>query len=305
MSSPCLICDSRKAASVLLKDNVRGLGRTMQLVRCAQCGHVFADGWPELVDVDAYDYYRDRLQADPRRDALNEARINAMLEHLEGISPGRRLLDVGCGEGHLVEVASRRGWNARGIDFSEPAIAQCRRFDVNAEVLDFFAPALDSPRFDTIVMMELIEHVPAPGRFFARASELLSSGGLLYVTTPNFGALTRRLVGSAWSAIHHEHVSYFNARTLEQLVARTPSLAVLSMKSVNFSPGEVLRALRRDRSIDASGPRKDGSAERTSDQRLRRAIAGVPFLDRAKDAVNIGLDLLGLGDSFRLIVRRT
>ena len=50
---------------------------------------------------------------------------------------GRRLLDVGCGDGQLLQSASEAGWQAFGIDLSEPAVRLCRNRGLDAAQIDF------------------------------------------------------------------------------------------------------------------------------------------------------------------------
>src|SRR4029077_3834385 len=149
----------------------------------------------------------------------------------------RTLLDVGCGLGELVRVAVDSGWDARGIELSAEAVAVCRRFDLPCDTTNFFDPALDG-RYGLITMVELIEHVANPRTFFERAAELLEPGGVLYLTTPNFNALGRRLLGPDWPLIGPEHVNYFPPATLQGLVATTP-FAVVGLRTKNISPSQV------------------------------------------------------------------
>ena len=48
----------------------------------------------------------------------------------------------------------------------------------------------------------------------ARCAASLAPGGLLLLTTPNFGGLSRRMFGLRWRAVAGEHLGYFEPRTL-------------------------------------------------------------------------------------------
>ncbi len=310
--SECLSCGCSEAAAICEK---RLPSSRLALQRCAACGLVYQRGWGEQFDAGLYEYYRVRADWPLERvyRPLNSRRIASLLDHLGALVPGRRLLDVGCGAGQLVSVATSLGWDARGIDLAPPAVALARKFGARCDVLDFFAPELSTARFDVIVMSEFIEHVPAPARFLRRASELLVHGGIVYVTTPNFSSLTRYLVGvDDWQVVHPQHLSYFTPRSLRRLVNEHTDLAVLSLESRNISP-EVLallrKSLRGSRRAERTEYRQPSSQDRASTSttptiELRMRIERSRMLRAAKAAVNKTLDIAGVGEGLFAILQK-
>jgi len=105
---------------------------------------------------------------------------------------GKTLLDVGCGGGILAEAAARKGAQVTGIDLSERAlkVAQLHLLESRLPV----AYELASPeryaeahagRFDVVTCMEMLEHVPDPGRTVAACARLLKPGGQAFFSTIN------------------------------------------------------------------------------------------------------------------------
>ena len=87
---------------------------------------------------------------------------------VQGVAPGS-ILEVGCGEGYMLEVLARGGVKAtlHGVDFSEPAIADARvRLGGRAqlEARDARELADDGRQFDLVMMLEVLEHIPDPGQ---------------------------------------------------------------------------------------------------------------------------------------------
>ena len=190
------------------------------LAKCLSCGITYSADWSEKFDQQLYDYYADRIALDPElfSNLATEKSLSKLLDQLSSLVSGRRLLDVGCGEGQVVKAALEAGWDAFGIDLSKSAIEICKsKFSLPCESIDMFSDQLSGP-FDIVIMSEFIEHVPRPSRFFQRARQLLCPGGYLYITTPNFNSFPRRAFGAEWRAICSEHISYFSPRTLREVL---------------------------------------------------------------------------------------
>jgi 2-polyprenyl-3-methyl-5-hydroxy-6-metoxy-1,4-benzoquinol methylase len=301
----CIGCGLDGSQPVLQKGNLR-------VERCPRCAQVFLATWAESFPSELYDYYQQRVgvSQEQRYRAINSDRIRELLGELAHRVQGRRLLDVGCGEGQLVHTALGVGWDAHGIDLSAPAIQICQSFGLPCRVQDFFSPDLDGERFDVVIMSELIEHVPLPGRFLARAEQLLVPDGICYLTSPNFGGLTRRLVGPAWREIHPQHFSYFTPQTLAQLVKRDTGLAIMSLQTRNIAPFAILSGLRNRRVAAVAGDQPSASgtsasaAARASDQVLRERIHRSAALATLKRWINRALDVTGAGDTIVLLCQR-
>jgi 2-polyprenyl-3-methyl-5-hydroxy-6-metoxy-1,4-benzoquinol methylase len=109
-----------------------------------------------------------------------------VLEQLGGVDRSVRpsLLDIGAGQGALVEEAEALGYDTLGIDRCEPLARRARARGLRVECTtgeDLQGAAL----FDVVTMMDVIEHVPDPRRLLATARRLLKPRGRLVVYTPN------------------------------------------------------------------------------------------------------------------------
>ena len=88
--------------------------------------------------------------------------------------------------------------------------------------LDKFAAHSGAEKFDVVVMINVLEHVPDAVRTLRECRQLLVSGGILCVRVPNdfseIQAAAQEKIGAApwWMAVP-DHINYFNFASLRQL----------------------------------------------------------------------------------------
>ncbi len=110
----------------------------------------------------------------------------AVYEWLAARVPGRRVVDLACGEGYGSAVLARTAHSVVGVDANPEAFEHAR--------LRYRAPNLTFERdlvetlggdVDCAVFLQTIEHVVDPAALLARIRELVGPGGVAYVSTPN------------------------------------------------------------------------------------------------------------------------
>lgn len=147
----------------------------------------------------------------------------------------RRILDVGCSGGFLLDHFQQHGWEGFGIEPSRQAARHAReRFGLDVFCGELLAFDLASDRefrepggerFDAVHCAQVLEHVLDPEACVARIAELVLPGGVAFVEVPNdFNVLQeiarQKLGKSAWWIAPDHHLNYFDARSLAALLAR-------------------------------------------------------------------------------------
>lgn len=109
--------------------------------------------------------------------------IAPLLEAAE-IAPGRHVLDVACGPGHLAAAAAARGATAHGLDFSAAMVAIARTTHPGIVVTEGDAERLPYPdgTFDAAVSSFGMHHVPRPELALAECQRVLRPGAPLAFT---------------------------------------------------------------------------------------------------------------------------
>jgi 2-polyprenyl-6-hydroxyphenyl methylase/3-demethylubiquinone-9 3-methyltransferase len=107
---------------------------------------------------------------------------------------GLRLLDIGCGGGLLAEPMARLGADVVGVDAAARNIpvAQTHAAQSGLEIDYRHGSAEDlaaaGERFDVVLNMEVVEHVPDPLAYLTTCQQLLKPGGLMVCSTINRNA---------------------------------------------------------------------------------------------------------------------
>jgi len=120
------------------------------------------------------------------------ARHIAAYRFASTMAAGRRVLDAGCGEGFGTRTLTDTAAQVTGIDYSQAAIAECRRLWIGPGTTNLRFERADLTRseelhetFDLVLNFQVLEHIIDPAPFLAGLRVLLGDGGVLLLTTPN------------------------------------------------------------------------------------------------------------------------
>jgi SAM-dependent methyltransferase len=116
---------------------------------------------------------------------VRQAMLRLLLERIPRRPPGR-LLDVGCGAGHLLAMARSAGWDVAGVDPSPSACAMARQA-YGVEVQAAFLEAADLPEaaFDVVTVVNVLDQASNPVRLLEAVCRTLRPGGLVVVRVLN------------------------------------------------------------------------------------------------------------------------
>ena len=129
-----------------------------------------------------------------------------------------RLLDYGCGYGHLLDLCRVFGIEAIGVDIDSYRIRFCRDKGLNAcrpEGLDA------ASKFDVVISSSVVEHVNDLHEYFQYMSDRLESGGYLHLIGLNPAIIKREERRGTYRLVMPlEHLNYFTPGSLDVLAAK-------------------------------------------------------------------------------------
>jgi ubiquinone/menaquinone biosynthesis C-methylase UbiE len=103
------------------------------------------------------------------------------------ITPGMKILDVGCGTGFLMKAAEDEGIVSVGIDISQNALFQSRLNSPSSRLVQGDGEHLPfkSRSFHCVVGYGSLEHFEYPENGIVQISRVMRDGGLLRISVPN------------------------------------------------------------------------------------------------------------------------
>ena len=131
------------------------------------------------------------------------------------------LLDVGCGNGELLERMKSLGWRVSGVEPDPAAVAYGRSRGLqvlHGMISDVPADA----SYDVIAVNHVIEHVSDPIDLLRQcAKRLRPVSGRLIITTPNMKSLGHQLFKSYWRGLEvPRHLILFSPRGISECIRR-------------------------------------------------------------------------------------
>lgn len=245
MKHTCILC-GEQANLVVSKHPGYKEGTAFDIYECPYCDTAFSD--PLITDdlvyntlyrhkdaVPGYERYgryaslvttvKDPLKALADSEPIYWSAIHALTENVS--DPHARVLEVGTGLGYFVYGLRLAGYQARGIDISEDAVKEAVARFGNFYTIGSLKIE-NGKGYDSVVMLETIEHVLDPEELLREALAALRPGGVVIVTTPN----KSRFSGPPWSMDPPVHPWSFSEKSLQFMANRLS----VDVKFVDFTP---------------------------------------------------------------------
>lgn len=197
---------------------------------CSACGA--RTTWPIPTDADlelAYGpWYR---PAEGRFSGVGDRALRfsrgRLARRLDRIAPPGPILDVGAGDGALLDALAAVGRQASGLErrSTRRDVREAKLTEVEGE-------------FAAVVFWHSLEHLRDAGASLDRAAELLAPGGVVAIAMPNPDSLQAQAFGDRWFALDlPRHLVHVPSKTL---LARLRELGLEPTRVSQLRGGQVL-----------------------------------------------------------------
>lgn len=146
---------------------------------------------------------------------------------------GKNILDLGCATGNYCTHLAQRGYQVAGADVNAEYVRIARERGVDARLIETGVPFADRS-VDTVLLFEVLEHVPDPAPLLAEARRIARKNVL--ITTPHSGDI--ELLQRQGLLYEHfadlDHKNFFTEKSLGELLRATfPRVTVRKGNGLN------------------------------------------------------------------------
>ena len=180
---------------------------SMELPTALELQHTYETEYPKLFAPEQVTSERTRL-------------FGSLLDRLAALGQIRderpRLIDVGCGGGHLASLARDRRWLAVSTDLAHPACAVASRGEAPAIQADGAVLPFRGATVDMVTLVNVVDQAHEPLMILREVHRVLVAGGLLALRVPNarfhrpwarlliaLGPLVRSRGWDTYPVVHH------------------------------------------------------------------------------------------------------
>ena len=114
---------------------------------------------------------------------------NFVLKHLDSQAKknGKKILDLGCGYGYFLDMASKRGWEPNGVEVVQDAVKSCGKKIGYKNVFQgkLKEACLSGKFFDAITLWDVLAIVDNPYNELKECNRLLKKGGIIGIRSRN------------------------------------------------------------------------------------------------------------------------
>ena len=246
----CPICETNAYSKIVYKEklpkkreNINFSGRKnpdgyhYEMQRCGNCSLLYASSTYEVEFTNQL-YNESNFTYNSELEGLKKTYGNCLTKIENIVQSKENFLEIGCGNGFLLEVAIKMGWkNVTGIEPSFEAISLANKMVKNKIIHSTFeSKNFKNNYYNLIFFAMLIEHVPDINKFLSGVYDILKPGGIVIGISHNERHFLSRLLKNKHPIINDEHNYIFGNKTLEKIFIKNKFRNITIENLKNYYP---------------------------------------------------------------------
>ena len=234
MKGRCLVCESRSLKEIYkdLYDKTHFKEGKFSLIQCENCklefidplldekqlGKYYPNNYYSFVNEDGLVRWYDKLSAYLHSGKFGSLFLLPFKPFLASFftlkkDKGKRILEIGCGNGLMLEVYQKYGLITAGLEpYGSKLTEKEKKLGIKRRSIE---KASFKEKFDYIILREVLEHIPNPKKVLEKCREWIKEDGTLVIEMPNTNSLWRRKFKKNWFGYDvPRHVYNYNPKNI-------------------------------------------------------------------------------------------
>jgi len=229
ISYNCTVCQSNNFIKLFSVGDFDNIGINFDLFKCKTCGIVQIFPLPDnnLLNkfYQATYYGAGQLKfisvIEKAVVLTNKHRANKIIKYISKYdscqTPQKKILDIGCGRGLLLNAFQKKGYDCHGVERCEFATTHESKLKIYKKKLKNIGFKSDS--IDAIILWHVLEHIINPSSLLEEITRILKPEGSLIVSVPNFNSFQSRFFREQWFHLDvPRHPYHFSLISLSKLL---------------------------------------------------------------------------------------
>lgn len=225
----CPSCGSDKSQLFLSAPDFRVSHDLFSIHECLECGLHYTKQVPSAETIgtfykaDSYDSHRLDNQTLISRAYrfVRNINIQKKIKWISRYTKTGRVVDYGCGLGHLVARLKESNFNAEGFEIDADARTLAKNsLGVEIHALESFIKTEDNS-IAVLTMWHVLEHVYDLNSDFQQIVDKVEPNGVLFIAVPNFRSLDAKFYKKEWEAFDlPRHLYHFDNKSIADFCSR-------------------------------------------------------------------------------------
>lgn len=222
-SSECNMCGSETSSHKRLgkrlnvsqgKNPSKKTGIATTIMQCTNCGLIYPQPLPIPVNIQDHYGIPPENYWKPEYFEFNEGYFKNVIDKVNELRPitkGQKCLDIGAGLGKAMKALENSGFEAYGIEPSEPFYSRAldlMKIDPTRLSMKAIEEAeYPEENFDFITFGAVLEHLYDPNASIQKALKWLKPGGLIHIEVPSSDWLTHKIINFYYKLRRMDYVA--------------------------------------------------------------------------------------------------